>query len=254
MNSVFGVTVTILGLVASVMTISDWLAKRAAKEAHEDAGRPKFRLWTIDRTRVSAMIVGAAVYVVLSHFETGSIGPLLLISFPVAVAAVAGVWYGPWAGLFTGAVGYVSTIILVPVGAGYTPFPPAFSVGDGIAGVVGGLVCLYRITGQPKAGPGSAVVGTLIGAFGVLLGDVVAYGFLQHQHIAPSSGVFSNGLRSDVLCTAILVLAAQLFQPMNSIGALAKKDGAGPEAAKGAGPDSGPAGPDSAGPSSQETR
>jgi hypothetical protein len=93
-------------------------------------------------------------------------------------------------------------------------------------GIAGGLVCLYRITGRPKLNLGTIVVGTLIGAVGVVIGDLVAYGFLQHQYIAPSSAVLSLGLRSDLICTSAFVIAAQLYQPKTSIGALSLKEGA----------------------------
>lgn len=230
MGGFLGAVGGIVGFIASVISISDWLARRSADHEHADHSQAKYRIWMIDRVRVTAMIVGAAIACLLGDAGAAHAGPLFAVSLSAAVVAVVGLWYGPWAGLFAGAVGYAATAVLNSTGAGYIPFPPAFSVADGIIGLAGGFVCLYRITGRRKLTLGPAIVGALIAAVGVVIGDLVAYGLLQHQHIAPSSAVFSQGLRSDLICTCGLIIAAQFFQPPSSIGASFLRAGASEEA------------------------
>ena len=61
MGGFLGAVAGIVGFIASVISISDWLARRSADHEHADHSQAKYRIWMIDRVRVTAMIVGAAI-------------------------------------------------------------------------------------------------------------------------------------------------------------------------------------------------
>jgi hypothetical protein len=212
----------VLGIVASIIAIAEFLYKALSSKPSNDvpsatkAGTsPKgdfgSRVWTIDRRHVVAMLLGAALYALVSIVSTSksgldfaTVGHFNVSSLPLVVAAMFGATLGPLAGLFVGAVGYVLTgVPSIGNAAAHFPFPPPYSVSDGIVGFIAGLSLGY--TQRRFRRLGSLVVLEVAAAVGVTAGDICAYAIGQSQGNTISAQTFVTGFQSDLIGALVLL-------------------------------------------------
>jgi hypothetical protein len=99
----------------------------------------------------------------------------------------------------------------------HTPFPPAYSVSDGLVGLTGGLLLLYIAPSLPKPPLEKIIICCGIAATAVVVSDLVANAILAHQGGAPSSAVVFKGTVSDTLCAVVLLALALYFRPPNAL-------------------------------------
>ena len=233
MSGILENTGALVGIITGAITILDRVAKEKQKriEATEPAGGVAARrslalweLWSINRVRVTAMMVGVATYVIANgaahHDGYKFHGPITLTSLGLVTALVAGAWYGPWVGLVTGAVGYPLTALYASGSSGPMsfPFPPAYSIGDGLVGFAGGLVCLYvrSFPGQEKPDRQTLIVSDIIAAVAVVIGDLLSNATAVHERLDVTGSSFMSGLRSDLLCALVIPPIALLNRPTNA--------------------------------------
>jgi hypothetical protein len=192
----------IVGICSGLMAIGQGVAKWRKNRAYAKDGGPQgvsfaWDLWSVNQKTIAATVVGIAVYVVVAAIESSAqhhFGPVELASLSQATALIVGVWHGPWAGLVTGAVGYPLTVIFTLWHSGgsgvlQTPFPPAYSVSDGLVGLTGGLLLLYVGSSLPKPSLEKIVICCGIAAIAVVISDLLANKILAHQGHAPTSAV-----------------------------------------------------------------
>ena len=135
---------------------------------------------------------------------------------------IVGVWYGPWAGLVTGAVGYPLTVIVTLSHSGgnavlQTSFPPAYSVSDGLVGLTGGLLLLYVRSSRPKPSLEKIVICCGIAAIAVVISALLANKILAQQGHSLSSATVFKGIVSDTLCDVVLLTLALYFRPSSAL-------------------------------------
>jgi hypothetical protein len=230
MSGVIANVASIVGICGGLMTIAQGVAKWRKKRAAAKDGGPHdvsfaWDLWSVNEKTIAAAVVGVAVYVGVAAIESSAqhhLGPVELASLSQTTALIVGVWYGPWAGLVTGAVGYPFTVIFTLWHSGgsgvlHTPFPPAYSVSDGLVGLTGGLLLLYIGSSLPKPSLEKILICCGIAATAVVVSDLLANAILAHQGRAPTSAVMFRGMVSDALCAVALLALALYFRPSNAL-------------------------------------
>lgn len=230
MSGVIADAAAIVAICGGLMTIGQGVAKWRKKRADTEVGGSQrvssaWDLWSVNQKTIAAAVVGVAIYVVIAGIESSTqhhFGPVELASLSQATALIIGLWYGPWAGLVTGAVGYPLTVMFTLWHSGgsgvlHTPFPPAYSVSDGLVGLTGGLLLLYIAPSLPKPPLEKIIICCGIAATAVVVSDLVANAILAHQGVAPSSAVVFKGTVSDTLCAVVLLALALYFRPPNAL-------------------------------------
>jgi hypothetical protein len=219
-----GTTVTI---VTGLIVIGDRVAKFREKNATDGNEWAGWSLLRVRRSTIAAAIVGIAVYVGIQGIIGSSsqfYGPITLISLSQTTVLVVGVWYGPWAGIATAAIGYPLTVVWSihdyhgpQPGVVHMPFPPAYSVGDGLVGLTGGLLIIYLGSEISKPTNTDLIISAGIAAIAVVLGDLLSYAISQHQHLAVYSSTLSKGIVSDVLCVVVALPFALKMRPAGAL-------------------------------------
>jgi hypothetical protein len=102
------------------------------------------RIWEIGTRQVVYMAIGAALYAIFSYLFNGTVFVVPSVSQVALRPAIAipmffGYAYGPVVGFFTGAVGNMFGDALTGFG-----LSPQWSVGNGLVGMVSGMVWLFR--------------------------------------------------------------------------------------------------------------
>jgi hypothetical protein len=209
-----------LPAAAALIAISDRVSQYTVSDASEQSSRSQSlrsrETWGWNERRALALLLGLVIYVGLAYLASHAtdeklVGPVYLTSLAQASAVAIGVLFGPVVGCSVGVVGYVLTAVITTphsgTGAGYYPFPPAFSVSDGLAGLTAGIAgALVVTTRQASWRTVALVAGSVV--VGVVAGDLLAYHFLKVEHIAPSQAVFTTGLKSDVIAGVVVASAA----------------------------------------------
>ncbi len=101
------------------------------------------RMWEVGTREVVYMAIGAALYAIFSYLFNGTVFAVPSVSQVALRPAIAipmffGYAFGPVVGLFTGAVGNMFGDALTGFG-----LSPQWSVGNGLVGMVAGLVWLF---------------------------------------------------------------------------------------------------------------
>ncbi len=204
----------VIGLLSSLITIGDKVLSRpAGKPAPAQANSP-VNIWHVEERHIFMMIGGALLYAVMStiiadHYASARIGAVSLTSLTSALTLFAGVVGGPWVGLFVGAVGYTLTGVphLTQPGISF-PFPPAYAVGDGIAGLIGGLTLI--VTHGKFSSWRSLLLVEIMSAIGLITGDFCSSAIF-HAQVGRSAPPLATGLQSDIICTLVLLPIALLL-------------------------------------------
>jgi uncharacterized membrane protein len=123
--------------------------------------------WKIGTREVVWMSIGAALYAVFSWLFNGTVFIVPSVSQvslrpAVAIPMFFGYAFGPWVGLFTGAVGNM-------FGDAFTGFglSPQWSIGNGLIGFVAGLVFLFK--DRKKSLNTVLIVGVVLAALTVII-------------------------------------------------------------------------------------
>jgi hypothetical protein len=219
--SAVGTLIEVIGVVGSVITITDRLARWRQAEPN-DSRRAKsaawLDAWKLDEPKMIGVLVGIGVYVALSYAAARSaptkiIGPVYLTSLAQSSAVFFGVLLGPSVGLSTGAVGYILTAAITTphssvAGLAYYPFPPAYSISDGLAGAAAGLASFALRSPRYPSGLRPVLVIAAVTAAAIAIGDIIAYNLLETQRIAPLPTVYHSGMRSDIVAGALVACVA----------------------------------------------
>ena len=101
-------------------------------------------IWELGTREVVYMAIGAALYAVFSFIFNGTVFVVPSVSQVALRPAIAipmffGFAFGPWVGLFSGAVGNMFGDALTGFG-----LSPQWSVGNGLVGFIAGLVFLFK--------------------------------------------------------------------------------------------------------------
>jgi hypothetical protein len=102
------------------------------------------KIWEVGTREVVYMAIGAALYAVFSYLFNGTVFVVPSVSQVALRPAIAipmffGYAFGPFVGLFTGAVGNMFGDALTGFG-----LSPQWSVGNGLVGMIAGLVFLFK--------------------------------------------------------------------------------------------------------------
>jgi energy-coupling factor transport system substrate-specific component len=160
------------------------------------------KIWGISVRKIVYMAIGAALYGVLSvptNFLQlpGNISIRPAIVIPLFFGAV----FGPWVGLFSGAVGnFIGDLI-----SGYGVFWN-WDVGNGLIGFIAGLA-MYITWGNYKS-TRSIVIAEVFAAIGVVVGiAVAAYSdiVVSTATVRTATATFISGILPDLILGLILL-------------------------------------------------
>jgi len=125
------------------------------------------KIWELGTRQVVMMAIGAALYAVFSWLFNGTVFVIPSVSQVALRPAICipmffGYAFGPWVGLFSGAVGNMFGDALTGFG-----LSPQWSIGNGLIGFIAGLPMLF--TDRKKSLNTTLIVSAVLSALAVIL-------------------------------------------------------------------------------------
>jgi len=167
--------------------------------------------WRVGTREVVYMAIGAALYAVFSYLFNGTVFAVPSVSQVALRPAISipmffGYAFGPVVGLFTGAVGNMFGDALTGFG-----LSPQWSVGNGLVGMVAGMVALY--TDKKKSMNAVLTISAALAAIATLFW-VFNRSLANMMFFDPDAGIFGDATISIVAGLSavvgfILVLAVR---------------------------------------------
>jgi uncharacterized membrane protein len=216
MNGTLQIINLILGIIVSCVAIGGALAKlrsgpsNSSYQTQDTIGslslarlRPK--IWSIDRQRIVAMLLGATLYFaiqyIISKLDFSTTGPDWVYYLPNAVVLFFGAAFGPLVGLFVGAAG---AILFVQITGPNFSYPQNFvvgvAVGSAVIGFIAGLSLIFTRGRFDKIR--SIVAVEIIGAIGIIIGDLCYAIITQTQYNTQS---FLSVIQADLITSLVLL-------------------------------------------------
>lgn len=217
MNGTLQTISLILGIIVSCVALGGALAKlgsgasNSSYQTQDTIGslslarlRPK--IWSIDRQRIAAMLLGATLYFaiqyIISRLDYSTAGPDWVYYLPDAVVLFFAVVFGPLVGLFVGAAG---DILFVQITSSNFSYPQNFvvgvAVGSAVIGFIAGLSLIF--TQGRFDGIRSIVAVEIIGAIGIIIGDLCFTIIYQTQY---NTQFFLSVIQPDLIASLVLLL------------------------------------------------
>ncbi|HKZ53914.1 MAG TPA: ECF transporter S component [Anaerolineales bacterium] len=146
-------------------------------------------VWEVGTRQVVYMAIGAALYAVFSYLFNGTVFVVPSVSQVALRPAISipmffGYAFGPVVGFFTGAVGNMFGDALTGFG-----LSPQWSVGNGLIGMISGMVALYA--DKKKAMNAVLTIGVALAAIATLF-YFLNRGEPNQLFFAPDEGIFGD--------------------------------------------------------------
>jgi energy-coupling factor transport system substrate-specific component len=170
----------------------------------ETQGRSTSKIWGIGVRHIVFMALGAALYAGVSY-ATNSLqlpGASNISLRPgIVIPVFFGVVFGPWVGLFTGAVGNLINDLLTG------PIYWNWDLGNGIIGFVAGMAML--ITWGRYRSPRNIVIAEVFGVLGIIVGlGFAAYTDIWVSALTPAAATITEFVPAtipDIILSLILL-------------------------------------------------